>query len=283
MVAHTFNLHMDTGEILSLTFASLNMTLWIFVLVPQMRLNYKLQSSAGMSFLLVFLWLFGGVLSLISAVGSGAALMIICIGIHHLVKDSLLLSQLLYYRKNDQCTFFSVSEIIVALSFIVMALVVWLTSPSFLRIFAWSSILILSLSRVPQIILTFSRKSTEGLSFKSFIIVSITNLCFAAGIFSKLVDIPFDELVQSNLPWMIGCAVTLVCDIVIISQFFVFKGKQPALHVRVSELRGGLYDIHYFTSASEIRCLLESDSEHSITDTDTETDVFIDAPIYKTP
>lgn len=271
---------MDVGEILSLTFASLNMTLWIFVLVPQMTLNYKLKSSAGMSFLLVFLWLFGGVLSLISAIGSGAALMIICIGIHHLIKDSLLLCQLLYYRKNDQCTFFSISEIIVALSFVVIAFVVWFSSPSFLRIFAWSSILILSLSRIPQIILTFSRKSTDGLSFKAFIIVSITNLCFAAGIFSKLVDMSFEELVESNLPWMIGCAVTLLCDMVIISQFFFFKGKQPALRVRVSELRGGLYDIHYFTSASEIQSLLESESD---TDTDTDSEVFIDAPVHQTP
>lgn len=268
---------MKVGEILSLSFASLNMTLWFFVLVPQMRLNYKLQSSAGMSFLLVFLWLFGGILSLISAIGSGAALMIICIGIHHLIKDSLLLCQLMYYRKNDQCTFFSISEIVVGFSFVVIAIVVGFSSPSFLSIFAWSSISILSLSRVPQIALTFSRQSTEGLSFKSFVIVSITNLCFAAGIFSKLVDTPLKDLIRTNFPWIIGCAITLVCDLIIILQFFLFKGKSPALHVRITDFEEprffGRYDIHYLTRSSEIQSLLKSDTS----DTDDENDVFIDA------
>jgi cystinosin len=282
---------MDLGEILSLTFASANMILWVFVLVPQIKLNYRLKSSAGMSFLLVFLWLFGGILSLTSAIGNGAALMIVCIGIHHIIKDLLLLSVLLYYRKNDHCTFFSITEVIVAISFVIIAIVVLFTSSAFLAIFAWSSVFILSLSRVPQILLTFLRKSTRGLSLKSFVIVGVTNLCFAAGLFVKLVDMPISDLVKTNLPWIIGCAITFACDLIIILQFFLFRNKNQTFirhHIRPDGIRvcisnppvGGLYDIVYYKDVDEYAAL------YNQADTDTDTDnysessseIFFDTP-----
>ena len=260
------------------------MILWVFVLFPQIKLNYRLKSSAGMSFLLVFLWLFGGILSLISAIGNGAALMIVCIGIHHIIKDTILLLVLLYYRKNDNCTFFSISEIIVAIAFVAIAIVVWCMSTTFLSIFAWSSIFILSLSRVPQILLTFFRKSTWGLSFKSFIIVSITNLCFAAGLLVKLVDISLPVLVQTNLPWIIGCAITFVCDLIIIMQFYLFKNKESVfgetyirpdgIRVCISNPPGGLYDVVYYKNAEEFTSLLNGNDSESDT---CSTDIFLDA------
>lgn len=261
------------------------MILWVFVLVPQIRLNYRLKSSAGMSFLLVFLWLFGGILSLISAIGNGAALMIICIGIHHIVKDFLLLFVLLYYRRNVHCNFFSITEVIVSIAFVIISIVIWYTSSSFLVIFAWSSVFILSLSRVPQILLTFIRKSTEGLSFKSFVIVSVTNLCFAAGLFVKLVDVSLSDLIKTNLPWIIGCAITFVCDLIIILQFYLFKSTNSlsSNHVRPDGIRvcisnpsvGGLYDVVYYKNVDEfsslynnVDCDLESDTSS--------TDLFFD-------
>ena len=56
-------------------------------------------------------------------------------------------------------------------------------------IFAWTSTVIFFLSRLPQILLNYKRRSVEGLSFTAFVNIIIANQLFLASILVKLIDI----------------------------------------------------------------------------------------------
>jgi uncharacterized protein with PQ loop repeat len=94
------------------------------------------------------------------------------------------------------------------------------------EIVAWCATLIFICARIPQIYLNAKRKSTEGLSLLSFVIINIANVCFLMSILVVLVDLERDEYngyIIENIQWIIGCTSTILFDAVIFYQFKLYS------------------------------------------------------------
>ncbi|KAL8821468.1 MAG: hypothetical protein Q9191_007300 [Dirinaria sp. TL-2023a] len=102
-------------------------------------------------------------------------------------------------------------------------------------------------SRIPQLLLNFRRKSTEGVSMLFFLFACVGNLTYVLSIFAyepscaRLASV--DELreceqgewsheygryILVNTSWLIGSAGTLLLDLMIFAQFWIYRGKTEA-------------------------------------------------------
>ncbi|MEE6482198.1 hypothetical protein FKM82_013180 [Ascaphus truei] len=99
-----------------------------------------------------------------------------------------------------------------------------------LTIGSFSSVLYL-ISRLPQIITNFRRRSTEGLSLSLFALVILGNLTYGLGILLKNPDHGQSEVnyVLHHLPWLIGSLGVVSFDLLITFQFFAFRKRSSHL------------------------------------------------------
>lgn len=221
---------MGVGATISLVFTVLNMSLWTGIMFPQIHKNYKLKSSAAISYLLVFFWFVGSILSIVSAYLKNSSRSIVYIGIHHLVMNFIIMAQLLYYRikKRTYITYnegivTSVSVVFLITLFAISGLTYDINDKILPEIIAWLSLFVYTVSRIPQIYLNWRRKSVHGLSYISFICIALTNICFAASILAHVLDKKLSTVVSKNLQWIIGVVLTCVSDVAILYQFRVYK------------------------------------------------------------
>lgn len=252
-----------TGDLLSWIFGNISTFLWLFVFLPSLYKNYKLQSSTAISFSLIFLWLIGDIFSVLSAESKDLENIIIYIGIFHIIFDIIFMIQILYYRKKlnifrvnstnpfetdslleqqmveeDQIRFIKLSKTEMAsIIFFTLVLILFKIILLYLPhnsnnshlvadIIAWFSTFIFMVSRIPQLLLNYRRKSVVGLSLISFIIIIFANWFFVASILIKLVDIQKEKYIYfiiNNLQWIIGGLITTLSDILILIQFIVYK------------------------------------------------------------
>lgn len=101
-------------------------------------------------------------------------------------------------------------------------------------------------SRIPQLLLNYRRKSTEGVSMLFFIFACVGNLTYVLSIFAyepvcaRLASVDLDRSCESgewrkeygryilvNLSWLIGSAGTLLLDMSIFAQFWIYRGSAP--------------------------------------------------------
>jgi solute carrier family 66 (lysosomal lysine-arginine transporter), member 1 len=91
-------------------------------------------------------------------------------------------------------------------------------------------------SRVPQLLLNFRRKSTEGVSLLFFLFACIGNMTYVMSIFaySPICNHPghckvgeaasiYGRYILVNASWIVGSAGTLLLDLAIFWQFFLYK------------------------------------------------------------
>ncbi len=91
-------------------------------------------------------------------------------------------------------------------------------------------------SRVPQLLLNYRRKSTEGISLLFFLFACIGNLTYVLSIvaYSPLCDRPrrcrsgeasaiYGKYILVNLSWLLGSLGTLLLDLGVFVQFFLYK------------------------------------------------------------
>lgn len=94
-------------------------------------------------------------------------------------------------------------------------------------------------SRIPQLLLNFRRKSTEGVSLLFFLFACIGNLTYVMSIFaySPICEKPghckpgeavsiYGRYVLVNASWIAGSAGTLLLDLAIFWQFFLYKTNE---------------------------------------------------------
>ena len=91
-------------------------------------------------------------------------------------------------------------------------------------------------SRLPQILLNYKRKSTEGVSLLFFLFACIGNLTYVMSIFaySPICRLPrhcepgesgaiYSRYIAVNASWIAGSLGTLLLDMAIFVQFFLYK------------------------------------------------------------
>ncbi|KAI9025147.1 PQ loop repeat-domain-containing protein [Phycomyces nitens] len=93
----------------------------------------------------------------------------------------------------------------------------------FPQILGWLSAVLYVGSRIPQIIMNTRKKSTDGLSLGMFMCAVMGNIFYTLSIFLRSTD---GHYLLINLPWIIGSSGTLLFDMIIFLQFFIFKKKE---------------------------------------------------------
>lgn len=88
------------------------------------------------------------------------------------------------------------------------------------QVFGYISAVLYLCSRIPQILLNFKRKSCDGVSFLFFLFACLGNITF---IFSILIVSHDPKYIELNLSWLLGSAGTLLMDLTIFTQFFVYN------------------------------------------------------------
>jgi uncharacterized protein with PQ loop repeat len=97
------------------------------------------------------------------------------------------------------------------------------------RIFAWLCTTLYLTSRLPQIWKNFVRKSVEGLSIYLFVFAFLGNVFYVSSILtspnlSKPPPISTDFM-RESIPYLLGSAGTLMFDITIVAQSFIYTPK----------------------------------------------------------
>jgi uncharacterized protein with PQ loop repeat len=238
-----------SGETLSNLLGILSSVVWFFVLMPQLYINFKNQSSEAISLSLILLWIIGDIFSMISAQAKGISYTVIYIALYHIVLGGLFAIQIIYYRAlnksyssetvslmwdniEDEDQYQEPLKILYTKEKIFLATAVSSTicslfiinQPYIADIIGWISTFIFIGSRIPQIYLNYQRKSTEGLSIYSFILINVANLLFLTSILVNLCDTNnTTTFIIENLQWILGSSTTVLFDLVIFYQFQLYQ------------------------------------------------------------
>ncbi|XP_041424245.1 solute carrier family 66 member 1 L homeolog isoform X1 [Xenopus laevis] len=83
------------------------------------------------------------------------------------------------------------------------------------------------ISRLPQIYTNFKRKSTEGLAPTLFLLVIVGNVTYGASVLLKNPESDQSEgtYVVRHLPWLTGSLGAVFLDLIILGQFFKYRGR----------------------------------------------------------
>jgi solute carrier family 66 (lysosomal lysine-arginine transporter), member 1 len=108
-------------------------------------------------------------------------------------------------------------------------------------------------SRIPQLLLNHRRKSTEGISMLFFVFACIGNLTYVLSIvaFDPVCDRPYhcrdgeaarqyERYIAVNLSWILGSLGTLLLDLGVFVQYFLYKGDQSEDSDRDDADEGGI-------------------------------------------
>ena len=102
-------------------------------------------------------------------------------------------------------------------------------------------------SRIPQLLLNYRRKSTEGVSMLFFLFACVGNLTYVMSIFAyepacaRMVSFDgarvgcesgewahgYGQYILLNTSWLIGSAGTLALDLMIFGQFWLYRNRKP--------------------------------------------------------
>ena len=116
------------------------------------------------------------------------------------------------------------------------------------QIFGYLSAVLYLGSRIPQLLLNFRRKSTEGVSILFFLFACVGNLTYVLSIFAyepncaRIAsfdhssseggcedgewDAEYGRYILANASWLVGSAGTLGLDLMIFGQFWIYRGRK---------------------------------------------------------
>ncbi|KAJ2913434.1 hypothetical protein MD484_g6972, partial [Candolleomyces efflorescens] len=114
------------------------------------------------------------------------------------------------------------------------------------RMFAWICTTLYLTSRLPQIWKNYVRKSVEGLSMYLFVFAFLGNTFYVASILlSPKTYLPPPEstnFIRESIPYLLGSSGTLMFDITIVTQSFIYRPRPKRQHTtpRLLEEEAGL-------------------------------------------
>ncbi|KIK57725.1 hypothetical protein GYMLUDRAFT_262896 [Collybiopsis luxurians FD-317 M1] len=140
------------------------------------------------------------------------------------------------------------------------------------RIFAWVCTTLYLTSRLPQIWKNFVRKSVEGLSMYLFVFAFLGNVFYVASILTspEVFQPPpvSSDFIKESIPYLLGSGGTLVFDISIVTQSFLYRSKPRRHRSRsrtAADEEGGLLAGDALGHSSQAQ--EEVDAQHSRTRT----------------
>ncbi|CCM04598.1 uncharacterized protein FIBRA_06780 [Fibroporia radiculosa] len=119
------------------------------------------------------------------------------------------------------------------------------------RVSAWTCTILYLTSRLPQIWKNFVRKSVEGLSMYLFIFAFLGNFFYVSSILTSpklgLPEAEASAFIKESIPYLLGSGGTLVFDVTIVTQSFIYRPKTHSRGRRAS--RAGLAEEEGLLSA----------------------------------
>ncbi|KFY53806.1 hypothetical protein V497_08203 [Pseudogymnoascus sp. VKM F-4516 (FW-969)] len=94
----TLSKALSWNEALSGVFGSISLATWIFLLVPQLILNYTTGSADGISLAFLTVWLLGDITNLAGAIWAGLVPTVTALAVYFCFADFVLISQCLFYN-----------------------------------------------------------------------------------------------------------------------------------------------------------------------------------------
>lgn len=94
------------------------------------------------------------------------------------------------------------------------------------QVFGYISAVLYLSSRIPQIWLNFKRKSCVGISLLFFLFACLGNMLFIASLLVVSLD---PQYLKVNFSWLLGSAGTLLMDLTIFIQFFIYDSDDDVV------------------------------------------------------
>lgn len=210
--------------------------IWMWAQLPQIWLNFKRQSTEGLSFGFLCLLVVGDLCNLAGALINGGLMTQVITASWFVFVDAFCASQYVYYvwlrpkcrRRQLEVVAADADVRIPAVPLLIASAAAAVSGdeptpykPPYLygTLLGWASACAYACSRTPQIIKNCRRKKTEGLSVQFFVSAVLGNGTYAASIF--LAD-PHWPYIWSQMPWLIGSAGLLFFDFTVLGQFLVY-------------------------------------------------------------
>ena len=95
------------------------------------------------------------------------------------------------------------------------------------RVFAWICTVLYMTSRIPQIWTNFKHRSVQGLSVLLFVLAFLANLLYSISVLAnpKAAGPDQAEYLSESIPFLLGSGGTLIFDMVIIIQFWMWHDR----------------------------------------------------------
>ncbi|KAL7006083.1 hypothetical protein EMMF5_004421 [Cystobasidiomycetes sp. EMM_F5] len=139
------------------------------------------------------------------------------------------------------------------------------------RLSAWICVVFYLTSRMPQIWKNFRRRSVEGLSMLLFIAAFHGNLFYVGSILTSPLVQEEEGYILESIPFLIGSGGTLVFDLIILFQSWLYSGRKgfTGRHSRILHAASGVRDLG---DEEEAAALLSNDVDlHNVEDDSTPT------------
>lgn len=242
--------------VLSGVTGSISLACWIIVFTPQLYENYTRKSSEGLSLAFVVIWLLGDLFNAAGALLQHVLPTMTVLALYYTAADIVLLWQCLVYGTNGRPAesqpiqtdaedqpllprkarkhYLALKNTLIVLVVIICGCLGYLVSDHSTddtphepqpisisgQILGWVCALLYLASRFPQIKLNYDRKSTDGVAILFFLFAALGNITYCVSIFAA--DSSAHQLFI-NLSWIVGAAGSLVLDIVLLGQFWIYS------------------------------------------------------------
>ncbi|KAJ2304923.1 putative vacuolar membrane transporter for cationic amino acids [Coemansia sp. RSA 2706] len=231
---------MFVSVVASNVFGYVSLACWVFVLVPQVYLNHKRKSCAGVSLAFYLLWALGDLLNLAGALLENLLFTAILLPAYYIFTDAIVLSQFYYYRKSagdgsgERLPLVGAAAekrpgrlatwhvLAGGLAAAVLVLAAWLAPRSVVaQVCGYASAAVYLGAYVPQIVHNYRERSTEGLSMLMFVVVTIANITYCMSILTA--QTPTHEYLRKYAAWLLGAAGTIGLELIILYQFYIYR------------------------------------------------------------
>jgi len=223
------------NEIVSDVCSIISVVFYSIVYYPQFYEIYKTKSADGISIWMLLLWSQADLLSLYSTILLGLQTNLIIIGWYHVFVGFVMTIYTLYYTYIDTSDVRGNFEknkmnlIVILYYFINFGISIFLTIQNSYNFYigsviAWITSILYILGRFPQIRLNIQRRSTEGLSILMYIFTICGNTFYFLTVITYSTD---HEYILLNLPWLIMTIVTVLLDLFVIFQSYLYNRPTP--------------------------------------------------------
>ncbi|KAG7902381.1 hypothetical protein KL935_001289 [Ogataea polymorpha] len=215
-------------DVLATVLSVISTICWIMAQVPQQFENYKNKSTDGISPQFLVLWFFGDLTSFVGCYLTNQLPFQLYLSSYFLFNDLVLLYQFLHYGGRLRAHSMTAMLLLIMSRFAPVRAVDTTTATEHTSIgtaVAWICTSIYLLSRIPQLVKNFHRKSVQGISPLLFAFALMGNLTYSLSILCNAGALAAGaraSFLKKELPYILGSSGTVLFDILYFYQRWLY-------------------------------------------------------------